>query len=61
MSCLMDLDELDLRDNFLIGALPKDIGNLPALEGLYLYGNNFSGNLTRYCISECAMVIFITS
>lgn len=39
------LQVLSLRSNFLNGRLPPDILSLPSLQALYLYRNNFTGNL----------------
>lgn len=43
-SCLA-LEHLDLAQNYLTGALPRKVAELPSLKYLDLTGNNFSGEI----------------
>jgi len=53
LGCLNSLTDLDLRDNFRLGCVPDDIGNLTAMRKLDLFGCSikvippFIGNLVQ--------------
>lgn len=45
LAACQSLEHLDLAQNYLTGALPAKISDLPLLKYLDLSGNNFSGNI----------------
>uniref|UniRef100_A0A7S2KKT3 Leucine-rich repeat-containing N-terminal plant-type domain-containing protein n=1 Tax=Leptocylindrus danicus TaxID=163516 RepID=A0A7S2KKT3_9STRA len=48
LGCLRELKRLQLRGNFITGAIPQEVASLPNLEVLDLSDNKLSGELPRF-------------
>ncbi|EOH92482.1 hypothetical protein UAW_03002, partial [Enterococcus haemoperoxidus ATCC BAA-382] len=47
IASLKNLEEIDLKNKYLVGTLPDELGSLTKLKKLSIFGNSFSGEIPR--------------